>query len=64
MVLNCANIYFFFSSISQVARGGQSITLVGSKLLMFGGEDRNRKLLNDVHILDLETMTWTALETM
>lgn len=46
-----------------VARGGQSITVVGSKLLMFGGEDRNRKLLNDVHILDLETMSWTALET-
>ncbi|CAI9091209.1 OLC1v1026171C1 [Oldenlandia corymbosa var. corymbosa] len=46
-----------------VARGGQSITLVGSKLLMFGGEDRQRRLLNDVQILDLETMTWSSFET-
>lgn len=47
----------------QVARGGQSVTLVGSKLVMFGGEDRSRRLLNDVQILDLETMTWSAVET-
>ncbi|XP_027161185.1 acyl-CoA-binding domain-containing protein 4 [Coffea eugenioides] len=46
-----------------VARGGQSVTLVGSKLVMFGGEDRNRRLLNDVRILDLETMTWSSVET-
>ncbi|KAL3520786.1 hypothetical protein ACH5RR_018935 [Cinchona calisaya] len=46
-----------------VARGGQSVTLVGSKLVMIGGEDRNRRLLNDVQILDLETMTWSAVET-
>ncbi|XP_010935816.1 acyl-CoA-binding domain-containing protein 4 [Elaeis guineensis] len=44
------------------ARGGQSVTLVGSKLIMFGGEDRRRKLLNDLHILDLKTMTWDILE--
>lgn len=47
----------------QVARGGQSVTLFGSKLIMFGGEDGNRRLLNDVHVLDLETMTWSAVET-
>ncbi|KAI5648538.1 hypothetical protein M9H77_34543 [Catharanthus roseus] len=46
-----------------VARGGQSVTLVGSKLVMFGGEDGTRKLLSDVHVLDLESMTWSALET-
>ncbi|KAG8390564.1 hypothetical protein BUALT_Bualt01G0096600 [Buddleja alternifolia] len=46
-----------------VARSGQSVTLFGSKLIMFGGEDWNRRLLNDVHVLDLETMTWTAVET-
>ncbi|KAL3838265.1 hypothetical protein ACJIZ3_022856 [Penstemon smallii] len=46
-----------------VARSGQSVTLFGSKLIMFGGEDRNRRLLNDVHVLDLETMTWSAVET-
>ncbi|KAJ4829842.1 hypothetical protein Tsubulata_016555 [Turnera subulata] len=46
-----------------VARGGHSTTLVGSKLIIFGGEDRNRKLLNDVYALDLETMTWDVVET-
>ncbi|KAL0452030.1 UNVERIFIED_CONTAM: Acyl-CoA-binding domain-containing protein 4 [Sesamum latifolium] len=46
-----------------VARSGQSVTLFGSKLIMFGGEDRNRRLLNDVNVLDLETMTWSAVET-
>lgn len=45
-----------------VARGGHSVTLVGSRLIIFGGEDRSRKLLNDVHFLDLETMTWDAVE--
>ncbi|XP_059669143.1 acyl-CoA-binding domain-containing protein 5-like [Cornus florida] len=47
-----------------VARGGQSVTLVGSKIIMFGGEDSQRRLLNDVHVLDLETMIWCALETV
>lgn len=46
----------------QVARGGHSVTLVGSKLIVFGGEDRSRKLLNDVHVLDLQTMTWSVIE--
>ncbi|MBA0837633.1 hypothetical protein Goarm_009774, partial [Gossypium armourianum] len=45
-----------------VARGGHSVTLVGSKLIVFGGEDRSRKLLNDVHVLDLQTMTWSVVE--
>lgn len=38
------------------------MTLVGSKLIVFGGEDKSRKLLNDVHVLDLETMTWSVVE--
>ncbi|XP_024989596.1 acyl-CoA-binding domain-containing protein 6-like [Cynara cardunculus var. scolymus] len=46
-----------------VARGGQSVSLVGSKLIMFGGEDRQRRLLNDVNVLDLETMIWNVAET-
>lgn len=46
-----------------VARGGQSVSVVGSRLIMFGGEDRHRQLLNDVHVLDLETMTWNIVET-
>ncbi|XVE99202.1 hypothetical protein REPUB_Repub03eG0176800 [Reevesia pubescens] len=45
-----------------VARGGHSVTLIGSKLIVFGGEDRSRKLLNDIHVLDLETMTWSVVE--
>ncbi|KAJ0967241.1 hypothetical protein J5N97_024158 [Dioscorea zingiberensis] len=44
------------------ARGGQSATLVGSRVIMFGGEDRRRRLLNDLYILDLETMTWDLAE--
>ncbi|KAI0500404.1 hypothetical protein KFK09_018616 [Dendrobium nobile] len=49
--------------LHDVARGGQSVTIVGSKLIMFGGEGRNRQLLNDLHILDLITMTWDEVET-
>ncbi|KAM0047389.1 putative kelch-type beta propeller [Helianthus debilis subsp. tardiflorus] len=48
----------------SVARGGQSVTLAGSKLIMFGGEDKHRHLMNDVHVLDLEMMTWNAAETI
>ncbi|KAF5729456.1 acyl-CoA-binding domain-containing protein 4 isoform X3 [Tripterygium wilfordii] len=44
------------------ARGGHSATLFGSRLIVFGGEDRNRRLMNDVHVLDLETMTWDVVE--
>ncbi|KAJ0728261.1 putative kelch-type beta propeller [Helianthus annuus] len=50
--------------LSQVIRGGQSVTFAGSKLIMFGGEDKRRHLMNDVHVLDLETMTWNVAETM
>ncbi|KAF3434112.1 hypothetical protein FNV43_RR25215 [Rhamnella rubrinervis] len=45
-----------------VPRGGHSTTLVGSRLIMFGGEGRSRRLLNDVSVLDLETMTWDAVD--
>ncbi|KAG2729734.1 hypothetical protein I3760_01G263400 [Carya illinoinensis] len=44
------------------ACGGNSATLVGSRVIFFGGEDKSRRLLNDVHVLDLETMTWDLLE--
>ncbi|MCL7039514.1 hypothetical protein MKW94_001753 [Papaver nudicaule] len=59
--LNCCIVKT--SGKDPIARGGQSVTLVGSKLIMFGGEDSNRRLLNDIHILDLETMTWDVAET-
>jgi N-acetylneuraminic acid mutarotase len=52
-----------FSQFLQVARVGQSATLVGSRVILFGGEDRSRKLLNDVHVLDLESMTWDMIKT-
>lgn len=49
---------------APIARGGQTVTLVGSNLVMFGGEDSKRSLLNDLNILDLETMTWDAIEAV
>ncbi|KAL2514847.1 Acyl-CoA-binding domain-containing protein 4 [Forsythia ovata] len=47
-----------------VSRGGQSVTPVGSTLVIFGGQDAKRSLLNDLHILDLETMTWDEMDTL
>ncbi|KAB1211042.1 Acyl-CoA-binding domain-containing protein 4 [Morella rubra] len=44
------------------ACGGHSATLVGSRVIVFGGEDKSRRLSNDVHVLDLETMTWDLLQ--
>uniref|UniRef100_A0A7N0R7Y4 ACB domain-containing protein n=1 Tax=Kalanchoe fedtschenkoi TaxID=63787 RepID=A0A7N0R7Y4_KALFE len=49
---------------APVSRGGQSVTLVGATLVIFGGEDAKRTLLNDLHILDLETMTWDDMEAI
>ncbi|KAM7277654.1 hypothetical protein ACFE04_004788 [Oxalis oulophora] len=46
------------------SRGGQSVTLVGTSLVIFGGQDTNRSLLNDLHILDLETLTWDEIDTV
>ncbi|XP_019187820.1 PREDICTED: acyl-CoA-binding domain-containing protein 4-like isoform X1 [Ipomoea nil] len=47
-----------------VSRGGHSVTLAGTTLVIFGGQDANRSLLNDLHILDLETMTWDEIDTL
>ncbi|KAG9443764.1 hypothetical protein H6P81_015104 [Aristolochia fimbriata] len=49
---------------APVSRGGQSVTLVGTSLVMFGGQDAKRSLLNDLHILDLETMTWDDIDAI
>lgn len=49
---------------APVSRGGQSVTLVGTILVIFGGEDAKRTLLNDLHILDLETMTWDDIDAV
>ena len=42
---------------------GQSASLFGSRVILFGGEEMSRKLLNDVHVLDLESMTWEMIKT-
>ncbi|TYJ01054.1 hypothetical protein E1A91_A13G127800v1 [Gossypium mustelinum] len=46
---------------APVSRAGQSVTLVGTTLVIFGGQDAKRTLLNDLHILNLETMTWNEI---
>ncbi|XP_017627199.1 acyl-CoA-binding domain-containing protein 4-like isoform X1 [Gossypium arboreum] len=45
-----------------VSRGGQSVNLFGTTLVIFGGQGANRTLLNDLYILDLETMTWDEID--
>ncbi|XP_058222075.1 acyl-CoA-binding domain-containing protein 4-like [Rhododendron vialii] len=47
-----------------VSRGGQSVTVVGSSLIIFGGQDAKRSLLNDLHLLDLETLTWDEIDAV
>ena len=56
----------FFPNLSglQVSCRGQSVTLVGTTLVIFGGQDAKRTLLNDLHILDLETMTWDEIDAV
>ncbi|KAJ6876765.1 acyl-CoA-binding domain-containing protein 4 [Populus alba x Populus x berolinensis] len=49
---------------APVSRGGQSVTLVGTSVVIFGGQDAKRSLLNDLHILDLETMTWDEIDAV
>ncbi|KAE9598133.1 putative FERM/acyl-CoA-binding protein, 3-helical bundle [Lupinus albus] len=49
---------------APVSRGGQSVNLVGSSLVVFGGQDAKRTLLNDLHILDLETITWDEIDAL
>lgn len=51
-----------FSRALQSSRGGQSVTLVRNSLVIFGGQDAKRSMLNDLHILDLETMTWDEFD--
>ncbi|VAI14340.1 unnamed protein product [Triticum turgidum subsp. durum] len=48
---------------SPSSRGGQSVTRVGDTLVVFGGEGGGRSLLNELHVLDLETMTWDEFES-
>lgn len=56
--------YSHVSHDLKVSRGGQSVTVVGTTLVVFGGQDAKRSLLNDLHILDFETMTWDEMDTV
>ncbi|KAM7478768.1 hypothetical protein LguiA_026981 [Lonicera macranthoides] len=49
-------------NMKLVSRGGQSVTLVGKRLVVFGGENAKGPLLNDLHILDLESLTWGEID--
>lgn len=53
---------FITLSFLQTSRGGQSATLVGKSLVIFGGQDAKKSLLNDLYILDLDTMTWDEID--
>ncbi|CAL5380716.1 unnamed protein product [Camellia sinensis] len=66
--LRFANLYLVnledLWEATDVSRGGQSVTLVGLSLVIFGGQDAKRSLLNDLHILDLETLTWDEIDAV
>jgi N-acetylneuraminic acid mutarotase len=49
------------SGVAPLARNAQTMTVVGTKLFLFGGHSGN-KHLRDLHILDTETMTWSQPE--
>ena len=55
------------ANAAPLARGGHSATLVrgayGAKIVVFGGEDRRGRLLDDVHVVDLQTMRWSTPES-
>jgi len=44
-------------------RSDHSIAVVDKFIYVFGGSDEKVTPLNDVHVLDTETLTWTAVET-
>ena len=45
------------------AKGNHSASLVGSFVVVFGGElAKGRRNVADVHVLDLNTLTWAAVE--
>ncbi|XP_031502217.1 acyl-CoA-binding domain-containing protein 4 [Nymphaea colorata] len=59
---HCWSVVQTFGEV-PAARGGHSVTLVGSRLFMFGGEGAKGRLLNDLHVLYLETMKWDTVKT-
>lgn len=51
------------SGAKPSSRGGHTATLIGDRLWVFGGEDRSRRALGDVHCLDLAQMAWASPKT-
>ena len=49
---------------APVSRGGHSTTMIGNRIYIFGGEDGARRPLNDLHMLNLESLTWKNLSTV
>jgi|AntAceMinimDraft_5_1070358.scaffolds.fasta_scaffold156114_1 N-acetylneuraminic acid mutarotase len=49
------------AGVKPSARRGLSATVLGDELAVFGGEDADRKYLDDAHVLDLTTMTWRSV---
>jgi N-acetylneuraminic acid mutarotase len=44
--------------MQPMARNAHTMTVLGTKLYLFGGHSGN-KHLKDLHIFDTETLTWT-----
>lgn len=45
-----------------VQKGYHTANLVGNKMIVYGGSDGNHSF-SDIHILDLEKLNWTLVET-
>ncbi|KFK26496.1 hypothetical protein AALP_AA8G256900 [Arabis alpina] len=63
-LLNCTWSILKTYGKPPISRGGQSATLVGKSLVIFGGQDAKKSLLNDLHILDLDSMTWDEIDAV
>lgn len=50
-----------FTGAPPPNRTGHSATLVDNKLIIFGGMDSTQEY-NDLHYLDLDTMTWYQVD--
>jgi len=37
--------------------------MIGASVYVFGGEDRSRRAVNDLYVLDMATLAWSRPET-
>lgn len=44
-----------------IAREGHSLTLVGRRLVLFGGYTASSRVANDVYVYNLDSQTWSAM---